>query len=84
MPYPLLAVLGNVTPEQLAALGGTGVLAFVVILLLRGDLVPRWSHERVVKALEREVGAAERDRERWERIAMDALDVTEAAVGRKK
>lgn len=73
-----------ITAEQLAALGGTAVLALVVILLLRGDLVTRRGHEAVLARCDDELEKVESDRDRWRVVALDALNVTEAAVSREE
>ena len=73
-----------ITAEQLAALGGTAVLALVVILLLRGDLVTRRGHQAVLERCDDELVKVEHDRDRWRVVALDALNVTEAAVSREE
>ena len=70
------------TAEQLAALGSTGVLALVVVLLLRGDIVTRKAHESMLERCDEELRKMEDDRDRWQSVALNALDVTEAALGR--
>lgn len=70
--------------DALSALPTAGVLAFVVILMLRGDLIPRKAHEAVVGRCSVELEKAEQREVEWRSLAMDAINVTEAAVGRVK
>jgi hypothetical protein len=81
--------------DALSALPTAGVLAFVVILMLRGDLVPKKnynavtaamkeSHKAVVARCSDELAKAEQRESEWRVLAMDAMNVTEAAVGRAK
>jgi hypothetical protein len=66
--------------DALAALPTTGVLAFVVILMLRGDLIPRRSHDALLERCSEELAKSELRVEEWRDLAMDALNVTEAAT----
>ncbi len=68
--------------EALGALTGPAVLALIIVLLLRGDLVARRSHDAVVERCSDELAKVEHERERWRGVALDALNVTEAAVHR--
>ena len=77
---PELVAIG----EAIGALTGPAVLALIVVLLLRGDLVTRRSHESIMERCSEELSKAEADRDQWRDVALDALQVTEAAVGRKR
>lgn len=57
--------------ESIAALTGPAVLALVLVLLLTGHLVTRGQLREL-----------ERDRDTWQRIALQAIDLGEAAVRR--
>lgn len=81
--------------DALSALPTAGVLAFLVILMLRGDIVTKKNFAAVTSALERshkavvsrcsdELAKAEQRETEWRTLAMDAMNVTEAAVGRAK
>lgn len=68
--------------EQLGALTGPAVLALLILLLLRGDLITKRSHDAVIDRCSNELAKVEAERERWRGVALDALNVTEAAVHR--
>ena len=77
--------------EQFAAASGTFVLAVVVLMLLRGDLVTKKNYEQTVKLQEgiieaknEEISRIEADRDLWRDVAADALNVSEALVGRSR
>lgn len=70
--------------DAIGALTGPAVLALVIVLLLRGDLVTRRSHESILDRCSEELSKAEDDRDRWRDVALDSLQVTEAAVGRNR
>lgn len=57
--------------DSLAALTGPAVLALVLILLLTGHLVTRGQLREL-----------QGDRDTWQRIALQAIDLGEAAVRR--
>ena len=50
-------------------IGPSGLLALAVLLIIRGDLVPRRVHEAVVA-----------DRDHWREIALRNMDATEQLV----
>ena len=77
---PELVAIG----EAIGALTGPAVLALIVVLLLRGDLVTRRSHESIMERCVEELAKAESDRDQWREVAWDALHVTEAAMGKKR
>lgn len=69
--------------DAVGALTAPAVLALIIVLLLRGDMVTRRSHESIIERCSEELAKVERDRDRWRDVALDSLIVTEAAVGRK-
>lgn len=77
---PELVSLG----DALASLTAPAVLALIIVLILRGDLVTKRSHESILGRCSEELSKVEDDRDRWRDVALDALQVTEAAVGRKR
>lgn len=58
--------------DALVQLSGPAVLAFVFVLLLRGDMVTK-GHTKTV----------EEERDRWREIAMQAIEIGQAAVTRR-
>jgi hypothetical protein len=68
--------------DGIGALSGAAVLALVLVLMLRGDLVTRKSHESILGRCSEELGKVERDRDRWRDRTMESLNLLEAAVGR--
>lgn len=68
--------------EGLGVLTGPAVLALIIVLMLRGDLVTRKSHDAVLGRCSEELEKVEHERERWRNVALEALNVTEAAVHR--
>ena len=59
--------------DALVQLSGPAVLAFVFVLLLRGDVVTK-GHTKTV----------EEERDRWREIAMQAIEIGQAAVARRR
>lgn len=61
------------TFETLLSLGTPFILFLVIVLLLRGELITRGQHEEL-----------ERDRDTWQEIAMEAINLSMAAIGRRE
>lgn len=94
--------LTSLTAEQIAAGGGTLVLAVIVTLFVRDDLISKRQHTRTIELLEAAIRAKQEelqrleeakdaeiertaaDRDLWREIAADALNVSEALVGRRR
>lgn len=60
------------TPEVLALVQGGGPLGIVIavlVLMLRGDLVPRWAHEDACN-----------ERDRWRELALSGTSLARDAV----
>ncbi|MCA1799970.1 MAG: hypothetical protein LC650_01570 [Actinobacteria bacterium] len=61
------------TFETLLSLGSPALLLVMIVLLLRGDLITKGQHSEL-----------ERDRDTWQEIAMEAINLSMAAVGRRE
>lgn len=64
-----VAALGGIPPDWILQGGAVGLLGLVVLLILRGHLVPR----RVVQDVED-------DRDRWRAVALKALGHADALL----
>lgn len=80
----------GLSPEQLAAASGTLMMAIMLVLVLRGELITKRDHERAVKLYEQRLDdkdeaivRIEADRDLWRNVAADALNVSEALAGRR-
>lgn len=59
--------------EVIGVFTGPVVLGFVIVLLLRGDLVTKGQNKEL-----------ERDRDTWQEIAMEAINLSMAAIARRE
>jgi len=66
--------------DAFGSLTGPAVLALLLVLVLRGDLVTRRSHEAVLDRCSEELAKVEKDRARWEQLGLEALTAAEVAV----
>jgi hypothetical protein len=58
-------------------MGVVGVVVFVGLLIMRGYLVPKRVHEERINDIQAERDKAEKRADRWEGVALRALDATE-------
>lgn len=61
------------TFETILSLGTPAILLIVIVLLLRGELITKGQHKEL-----------ERDRDTWQEIAMEAINLSMAAIGRRE
>ena len=73
LPFAVDVAEATSAVDALVQLSGPAVLAFVFVLLLRGDVVTK-GHTKAV----------EEERDRWREIAMQAIEIGQAAVSRRR
>ena len=80
----------GLTPEQIAAGGATLILSVMVILFLRGEIITKKHHDEAIRRYEDaladkddQIERSDADRDLWRDIAAEALNISEAIVGRK-
>lgn len=61
------------TFETVLSLGSPALLLLVIIMLIRGDLITKGQHKEL-----------EKDRDTWQNIAMEAIDLSMAAISRQE
>ena len=68
-------------PIAFNGVGVVGVIVFVGMLVIRGHLIPgRWHRGALAEAKEA-IEKAEQRADRWEQVALRALDATEQLTG---
>lgn len=66
-----------ITPAMANGVGVVGVVFMFGLLIIRGHLIPgRW-HRDAIQAANDQVARAEERADRWESVALRALDATE-------
>jgi hypothetical protein len=65
------------TPALLNGLGVVGVVLLVGLLIFRGLLIPVGWHRDALNAASKQIDKAEARADRWEAVALRALDATE-------
>lgn len=72
---------GLLTPAFLNGAGVVSVVLVVGLLIFFGQLIPGRTHRAVVKAANDQTTKAEARAERWEDVALKALQATERLAG---
>lgn len=66
-----------ITPALANGVGVVGVVFMVGVLIMRGYLIPGKWHREAIAAAQDQVSRAEERADRWETVALRALDATE-------
>lgn len=66
-----------ITPALLNGVGVVGVVVLVGLLIMRGHLIPGKWHREAIQAAQDQTDKAEVRADRWEAVALRALDATE-------
>lgn len=69
-----------ITPALLNGVGVVGVVLIVGVLIWRGQLIPKATHVEILTASREAASRAEDRADRWEAVALKALDGTERLI----